>query len=255
MRVRGLHPLDAAVAALIAALFLISIPCAAKDQLTVASREDLIRGLMSEIAVTKVTLPRGKKGILVDSKNGINQAEAQAELKSYGAAVAPGMPVQITKLSFKGRRIIFEINGGGKKKGKWYQHLEVSMGGPMEPVGSQTAPEAYGSSISLEIPAKVHDLTTDQAKQYLGVALDFSRHMPTVLYSPEVPAKFKEAIKNHQVVVGMDRDAVLSAKGAPDQRIREEKNGEEIVDWIYGSPPHVLDVTFDGDTVVTVRQY
>jgi hypothetical protein len=70
-----------------------------------------------------------------------------------------------------------------------------------------------------------------------------------------VPAKFKEAIKNHQVVVGMDRDAVLSSKGAPDRKVREVRDGAEQEDWIYGSPPHVLFVTFDGDSVIAVRQY
>lgn len=251
MRARLLAP----AATLIAAIFLAPCPTWAKDQLTLTSREDIIRGLMSEIAVTKVPLPSGKKGIVVDSKGLTDQAQAVSELKYNGAAIAAGMPVQITKVTFKGRRIIFEINGGGKKRSKWYQHLEVGMGGMMQPVAPQPTATAYGSWISLIIPAKVHDLKTEQAKQWLSAALDFNRQMPTVLYSPQLPPKFKEAIKNHQVMVGMDHDAVLSAKGPPDQKIREVKNGEEIEDWIYGAPPHVLDVTFDGDNVVTVRQY
>jgi len=54
----------------------------------------------------------------------------------------------------------------------------------------------------------------------------------------------------------MDRDAVLSAKGSPDRRVREDKpDGSEIKNWIYGLPPHVLYVTFDGDQVVSVKQY
>jgi hypothetical protein len=76
-----------------------------------------------------------------------------------------------------------------------------------------------------------------------------------VLYSPTVPPKFKDAIKKHEVVVGMDRDAVLSSKGAPDRRVREVRDGVEQEDWIYGTPPHVLFVTFDGDQVVAVKQY
>jgi hypothetical protein len=53
----------------------------------------------------------------------------------------------------------------------------------------------------------------------------------------------------------MDRDAVLSAKGSPDRRVREVRDGAEQEDWIYGLPPHVLFVTFDGDQVVNVKQY
>ena len=98
-------------------------------------------------------------------------------------------------------------------------------------------------------------LTVDEAKQKLSAVLDFERHSPTALYSPQVPPEIKEAIKNHQVIVGMDRDAVLSSKGPPDRKVREAREGVEQEDWIYGLPPNVLFVTFDGDQVVAVRQY
>ena len=92
-------------------------------------------------------------------------------------------------------------------------------------------------------------------KKILAGILDFERHSPTVLYSPNVTPEVKEAIKNHKVIVGMDHDAVLSAKGTPDRRVREVRNSTEQEDWIYGMPPHVLFVTFDGDQVVGVKQY
>jgi hypothetical protein len=95
----------------------------------------------------------------------------------------------------------------------------------------------------------------EQVKKLLATVLDFERRSPTVLYTPTVPPEIKEAIKKHQVIVGMDRDAALSAKGPPDRKVREVRNGAEQEDWIYGLPPHVLFVTFDGDTVVAVRQY
>jgi len=70
-----------------------------------------------------------------------------------------------------------------------------------------------------------------------------------------MPPQFKDAIQKHEVIVGMDRDAVLSAKGPPDRKVREVREGTEQEDWIYGFPPHVLYVTFDGDNVVSVRQF
>jgi hypothetical protein len=70
-----------------------------------------------------------------------------------------------------------------------------------------------------------------------------------------VPPEIKEAIKNHQVIVGMDRDAVLSSKGAPDRKVREVREGVEVEDWIYGLPPHVLFVTFENDVVTSVEQH
>jgi hypothetical protein len=99
-------------------------------------------------------------------------------------------------------------------------------------------------------------VSVEQAKKLLSAALDFHRQLPTKLYSPRLPEKFKAAIKKHQVLVGMDRDTVLSAKGTPFRKVRETKpNGEETEDWLYGLPPHVLFVTFSGDLVVKVHQY
>jgi len=179
---------------------------------------DLIRGLSSEIAVAKVPLPRGKHGIFVDPAGKIDQSKARQELRDNGAAVNAGTPVKITKIDFKGDRLTFEINGGGRNGRHWYQHLEIGMGTTTQPIAPQQNQSlSYGSYITLRFSGHVPSLTVDQAKQLLAPALDFERHSPTVLYSPAIPPKFKEAIKNHQVVVGMDHDAVLSAKGAPSQ--------------------------------------
>ena len=120
---------------------------------------------------------------------------------------------------------------------------------------AQPPPAAYGSSITLDYGKPLPDLSVAELKKLLGGVLDFERHLPTELYSPNAPPKVKQAIKNHEVIVGMDRDAVLSAKGSPDRRVREVRDGVEQEDWIYGLPPHVLFVTFDGDQVVAVKQY
>jgi hypothetical protein len=219
------------------------------------ARIDLIRALSSEIVVAKVELPRGRKGLFVNSKGEVNKKGVEEELKVNGVAIRAGMPVEITKITFKPDRIVFEINRGGKHGWKWYQHIEVGMGNVLTPIAPDDTPVlAYGSWISVTFPGKVPELTVAQAKQMLARVLDFDRHSPTVLYSPAVPPQFKEAIKKHEVLVGMNRDAVLSSKGPPDRRVREEHDGSEQEDWLYGLPPHVLFVTFDGDTVVKVHQ-
>ncbi len=227
----------------------------AKEVLTRGSRVDLIRGLVKEVAVSKIELPRGKRGVYLNSQGKLDQAKAQSELRLNGAAIRPGMPVEITRITFKSDRIVFEINGGGKKGKKWYQRIEVGMGTTTRPIAPETPVLAYGSWVSLMLSDKGSEISVPQAKRMLSEVLDFERHSPTVLYSSSVPPKIKEAIKNHKVIVGMDRDAVLSAKGPPDRRIREVRDGAEQEDWIYGLPPHVLFVTFGGDTVVAARQY
>jgi hypothetical protein len=240
----------------LAIAFLIIPNSFSKEGMDQAARIEIIRGLLREVAVTKVPLPRGKNGVRIDAQGKLNREEAQKELRGNGLAMAAGVPAEITKIEFKANQVIFELNGGGRSGRKWYQHIEVGMGPDTEPVGpQQPVTTAYGSSVTLDYGKALPDLAVPQVKKILTGVLDFERHSPTVLYSPNVTPAVKEAIKNHKVIVGMDRDAVLSAKGSPDRRVREVRDGVEQEDWIYGLPPHVLFVTFDGDQVVNVKQY
>ncbi len=248
----------ALLAAVAAALFMGLSPAQGGEKtLTERGRIDLIRGLDREIAVVKIALPRGKHGVFVNDKGQIDQAKARQELMANGTAVNAGMPVEITRIKFKRDRIVFEINNGGKNK-KWYQHIQIGMGGMaqsnVQPLNTELV---YGSSITLMFRGeKVPNLTVEQAKHLLHGVLDFHRQLPTELYSTSIPKKFRDAIKNHQVLVGMNRDAVLSSKGPPFRKVRTTKpDRDETEDWLYGLPPHVLFVTFSGDSVVAVHQY
>ena len=237
------------------AVFLTGAPGAADQQLTRESRLELIRGLAHEIAVVKVILPRGKKGMFLSSQGQIDEAKVNGELRQHGVAVRPGTPVEITKVKIDSNRILFEINGGGRKGKKWYQRIEIGGSAGVTTIAPDSTTVALGSSITLTFPGKVPDLNVEQVKAMLAPVLDFNRHSPTVLYLASLPPEVKEAIKNHQVIVGMDRDAVLSSKGAPDRKVREVRGGVEVEDWIYGLPPHVLFVTFENDVVTSVRQH
>jgi hypothetical protein len=77
-----------------------------------------------------------------------------------------------------------------------------------------------------------------------------------------VPPKVKEAIKNHHVLVGMNREMVIYAKGRPPKKVREHEGGVEgevqndveYEEWIYGTPPEDVDfVRLVGDEVVRVE--
>jgi hypothetical protein len=240
------------------ACVLLFIPIgSAKEGMDPKARIDIIRGLLREVAVTKIPLPRGKRGVRINAEGLLYQKDAQKELHISGVAMQAGMPAEITKIEFKSKEVTFEVNGGGRSGKKWYQHIQIegpvaTSGGP--PQQEQTV-SAFGSSVTLDFGKALPDLTVPEVKKILSGVLDFERHSPTVLYSPNLPPEVKEAIKNHKVILGMDRDAVLSAKGTPDRRVREVRNGTEQEDWIYGTPPHVLIVTFDGDQVVGLKQY
>ncbi|MGH9470921.1 MAG: hypothetical protein ACRD1N_11345 [Terriglobia bacterium] len=250
-----------ALLGVMAALFVFCGPAALEAKRPDAHYYDellLIRGLAHEVAVAKVPLPWGKHGIHVNAQGEVDQTQATKELRNKGESVGPGMPVEITAMKFKPGRIEFVINGGGKRGDHWYNHLELGMGPMPVPVVAQnnsTSP-ANGSYITLSLPRNASDPTVDQVKSLLSEVLDFTRRAPTVLYSPSEPPKFKDAIAKHEAVVGMDKSSVLSAKGPPDRKIRQEKpDGSEEEDWLYGQPPHVLFVIFTDGTVTSVHQY
>ncbi len=227
----------------------------ADEGLTSASRIALIRGFVSEIAVVKIALPRSKHGVVL-SPAGIDQEKVEADLRTDGMAIKPGLPAQITRIKFNSDEIVFELNGGPHSDKKWYQRIEISGGISARRIDPTNKVVTYGAAIHLRFgKKKVPNVSVDEVKQRLSPILDFERRAPTVLYSPTLPPKYKEAIRNHEILVGMDRDAVLSSRGQPDRKVRETRDGVEYEDWIYGLPPHVLMVTFEGDTVASIKQY
>ena len=226
------------------------------DELTPQSRMDIIRGLMAEYATVKVSLPRGEEGLRLDTDGKTDDKSLLHEITQNGTAIPPNVLVQITAIEFKGKEIVFEINGGGKKKTKWYEHIEVGMGSRTYPISQGTAKTPTGSRISLQFPQKLPDLTVDQLKDYLGPVLDFNPVSPIQTVSRPIPPEFREAIEAKKAIVGMDREIVMLALGPPRRKVRETKDGVEQEDWIYGTPPQrVTFVTFEGDEVVDVREY
>src|SRR5437016_635174 len=92
------------------------------------SRMEIIRGLTAEYATARIPLPRGKKGLLLDADGKVNEESLKREITQNGTAFPANVLVQVTGIEFQDKQIIFEINGGGKRKTKWYEHLEVGMG-------------------------------------------------------------------------------------------------------------------------------
>ena len=226
------------------------------SELKPAARMAIIRDLTAEYATLKAPLPRGKKGLLLHSSGKVDEESLKHEITQYGTAIAPHVLVQITGLEFHNKEIILEINGGGTRKSKWYEHVEVGVGMGTHPIGQGDTRTPTGSSISLQFPKNLKDLTVDDLKYYLSPVLDFNPTTPLQAITRPVPPEFKEAIEAKKAVAGMDREMVTAAMGPPQRKVREEKDGIEQEDWIYGTPPlKVIFVTFEGDEVVDVKEY
>ncbi len=231
-------------------------PTISTEHLSKQTRIDLIRAFESELVYIRTPFPMGKKGLtLRDGRLSPNGEELHALMNMWGPSVRPGDQARITAIDIRSDRIHFEINGGPVKKPKWYQRIEVGAGNTTAPIApSDSNANPRGSSLDLVFDHYVPEINGPQLKQLLRPAFDFDAKSAVDAYLETVPPKVKEAIKNHQVLVGMNREMVTYAKGRPPKKIREKDGETEYEDWIYGEPPQDVDfVRLVGDEVVRVE--
>ena len=226
-------------------------------ELTKEHRMELIRTFNSDLVYIRTRFPMGKTGLTIkDGQVTPSGAALEQLLSLWGPSVKPGDRALITKFDLKSNRMHFEINGGPVKKAKWYQHIQVGMNGADNTVGGtpDRINNPRGSYVDLVFDHDVPDLTVDQVKQMLWPVFDFNSKSPLEAYLESVPPKVKEAIKNHHVLVGMNREMVIYAKGRPPKKIRENDGQGEYEDWIYGEPPQDVDfIRVVGDEVIRVE--
>lgn len=250
---------------LLAGLVCPPLSAASKETLTPENRVAIIRILAYEFAIMRQPLPAGKnkkEALTVTETGQVNQEKLRNDLAQRGAAIYTGERVQITKIEFERDFILFEINGGGKKGKKWYERIQVGMDGAPVPTIERGPPPdpsqepmraGFGSWVVLRFPESVPDVTPQQVKQLLAGVFDFEARSAATPWIETIPEEFREPVKERRAVVGMTREIVLAAKGRPEKKVREIKDGVEYEDWIYGNAPFTVFVTFRGDEVVEVR--
>jgi hypothetical protein len=246
-------------------LLLAGVVAAKQTTLTPENRIAIVRILAYEFAISRQPMPasKNKKEALAVAGNGqVNQEALRETLSKRGAAIYTGERVQITKIEFERDFILFEINGGGKKGRKWYEGIQVGVGGAPVPTIEQGPPPdptaepvraGFGSWVVLRFPDGVPDVTPEEVKGLLAGVLDFEARSAATPWIETIPEEFRQPVKERRVVVGMSREIVLAAKGRPERKIRETKDGVEYEDWQYGQPPFTIFVTFRGDEVVEVK--
>jgi hypothetical protein len=224
------------------------------------TRLSLVRYIDGELVHVTKAIPAGKKGFHMKAGAALDERALRMAVASAGSAINPGDHAQITDLEFKDKQIIVDINGGGKGKTRLRDRIHLEVGGmptmtttPDTPVNTNA-----GATLYLDFDKPLPDMTADQLKQYLSGVLDFStQHSAAVQWVDSLPPEIQKAIQDRQPVVGMDHDMVLAAMGRPDRKVREKNaDGNEIEDWIYGTPPEkTIFVSFEGDKVTEVRKY
>jgi len=240
-------------------------PAKKSDRLQPESRLQLVRYISGEFVKLVKPLPGGKKGFRIQVGQPLNDQVLRQFIANNGAAGSSGDMVQITKIEFKDKEIVLDINGGGKGRTRWRDRIQIQMGGSMPQAtvtdSRNVAPVAQGqgATLILDFGRPLPDITVAEMKQTLADFLDFSKaRSAAVHWVDTLPPQIQKAIQEQRVEVGMDREMVIAAIGRPERKVREKdpEGGFEIEDWIYGQPPgKTIFVRFAGDKVVSVKQY
>jgi hypothetical protein len=220
------------------------------------TREQIIHAFNEELVYIRANFPMGRTGLkLKDGTVSPSGPELQHLMALWGPAAKPGDRARISNVLIKDNFIRFEINGGPLKKQKWYEHIQVVGANSTSPITpSDPAANARGSFVDLYFDKYVPEMTGAELKQLLRPVFDFDAKNAVDAYLETVSPQVKEAIKSHHVLVGMNHEMVIYAKGRPPRKVRETANEVEFEEWIYGTPPQDVDfVRFVGEEVIRVE--
>jgi hypothetical protein len=233
----------------------------APPKISKETREQIVHVFNQELVYIRTNFPMGTTGLIL--KNGVvtpNGVELEHLLSLWGPAAKPGDRARISDVLIKDNRIRFEINGGPIKKQKWYQRIQVSGASSSVPIApGDSSANARGSFVDLYFDKYVPEMTGPELKEFLRPVFDFESKSALEAYLETVPPQVKAAIRNHHVLVGMNREMVLFAKGRPPKKLRERADPTnleepEYEEWVYGIPPEDVDfVRFIGDEVIRVE--
>jgi hypothetical protein len=228
-----------------------------RPKLNEGTKMQLIQILDAELVHTRKYLPLGDKSTTISPEGEVKPGDQMLYqmAQTHGAAAKIGDRVQITNITFHEKTVYVEINGGPKKKTKWYDHITINGAGGSTQQQDLNSGAATGSSVTLQFAKYVPEMNAEELRKMLSPVLDFSVKSASEVYIDTMPPKIKAALKAHEVLVGMNKDMVVMAKDRPPQKVREKDDqGQPYEEWIYGRPPQdVVFVRFRGDEVIQVK--
>jgi hypothetical protein len=222
-----------------------------------ATRQQLILSFMAEQGFAMRPLPLGTPGLVLHANGDLNfgRGDYYDGLVRKGVSSKPGDRVAITAVRIEAKSIVFDFNGGPDRKHKYLRHVSIGAGGGYtNPVVPDDGVEPSGSRLTLQFEKFVPDLSPDDVRMLIQPVLDFSVKSPIQAYTDTLPPKLKQAILDHQALVGMNRKMVTYALGSPEQKVREKDGDMPYEEWIYGSAPKPVQfVRFNGDRVIRIE--
>jgi hypothetical protein len=226
------------------------------DRMTERGRRELIRDLEAEQGFAHRVLPLGATVTL--QANGVLTPGAEAYKKllyEKGTSAAVGDRVVVSALEVKGDKILIDLNGGPYAKHRFLRHIQIGVGGAaVTQPNLNDGQTATGCRVTLVFEGGVPEVSAPEVKALLYPLVDFSVKSGVEAYADTLPAPVKQAIATHEVLVGMSRQMVLAALGAPESKVRESDENGRYEEWIYGHQPQTIRfVRFEGDRVSMVK--
>ena len=224
-------------------------------KLSERGRRELVRMLEAEQGFAHRALPVSPN-IALQANGPLSPGPEQFKRMIYekGQSVAPGDRVVITAMTVKPDRIVFDLNGGPYAKHRFLSHVQLNGNNMAAPDPER----ATGSRVTLMFEGQVPEISGPEVKALLAPVIDFGAKSGEQAYAETLPPFLKEAIAEHNVLVGMNHRMVLAALGAPESKIREhageDGSGAHYEEWIYGHVPDTVQfIRFSGDRVNQVK--
>lgn len=222
------------------------------EPLTTVGRERLIRFMQSEQGFAMRPLPIAPVDLQANGSMSPNGEKYIDALHAKGISAKPGDRLVVTNIQIHDKSIILDLNNGPFHKHRFLRHVSIGM----DPYSTNSVvPDdptpPTGSRVILTFPGRVPDLSGEQLEALLKPMIDFGVKSPGEAYAESLPDFLRKAILEHRVLIGMDKDMVIYAKGQPGRKDREEVDGKNVEIWIYGEAPQPVEfVRFDGNFVV-----
>lgn len=226
------------------------------DRLTGKTKQELIRVLDAEQGFAVRPVPKGSHGLVIHANGPLdpNGKDYMHTLADKGVSIKPGDRVLITDVKIEKDKIVFQLNGGPDRKHKWLRHVSVGASPDATTPVVQDEAEPTGSRLTLQFKGEVPEMTGAQVKALIEPVIDFAFKSPVQAFVDTLPAQLRNAIMNHQVLVGMSTQMVIYALGKPEHKSREIEGQMPYEEWIYGEPPQDVEfVRINGNRVIRVE--
>jgi hypothetical protein len=219
-------------------------------------REVLIRFMQSEQGFAMRPLPIANLELHANGHMDPTGDKYVDLLHQKGVSARPGDRVVVTDIKIGEKTIQLDLNGGFQHKHRILRHISIGMD-PVNsvPLASDDGVQPTGSRVTLVFEERVPDLNGEQLEALLKPMIDFGVKSPAEAYAETLPPFLRNAIEQHRVLVGMNRDMLIYAKGQPVRKMREEgADGKQYEIWIYGETPQPVEfVRLEGNFVIRVE--